>query len=689
MLDTRAIAGVEVHGDDFGALSENHWLSAVDDMPDCQDMSMSAISEPGSAQHDTVLPASAGVLEGLEDASSFWPFATSWQWTHEDLYLQADAPVQPTATPGPAAFEYNQAQVLPAIGHEESGEYHIPPLSDVVEEMIKFASSMDAWLQPDLSIRWHTFSEQLSQHITIVYPTEEIEEPKSLLKALVKQYFSHFHPLWSLLPNNNASAADFHPLLYLTLTSIGALYSGSNTATTYGSLVHDRVRTTLIHYAHRHGRSEAEALDLGRAMLLAQVTALYYEQHGGFSAAQRLAATLYEHAHRMRLFTLKRSNRHSGQAPENTICGVDASFVEGRKMLAFGMLRVETFMSILFNRKPLISSEEIDLPLPQRYEPSEAAAQPESDMFQGHVPCGGLLFSDLVRVTLDDGELIPGLRPFDAEILLFGLQHEVWRFSHDPDIFMRLTGVHVPASSCSTTTATQAELVQIDHLDRTSRKMRSLVSEHKRIVTALLRWKQAMTLSQLSDGRRNYRSTYLSSLILHDLSLLRLSAPLDAIQQTAYRLHEPPTPDPGLVADIFDWASTDQAVYAIKHAQSIWHMLSRETSRPQSQQAKYNILALIALHHAAVVVWAVAGTNAQTETRFVGADEDETRGLPLRREQTYALMIRFAELYPPITSTWGMQSSFSKMVTKLASNLFPSMDTEPNRSLQDRDLLML
>lgn len=615
------------------------------------------------------------------NSPNFWSFSTAWQWAHEGLYLQGGdenfsegvtgamsiqpgvglLPPTPRMT-GPVLLPESPLDVIqqqvPGIANDNVA----PSLKAIVRAMVDFAA--DAPMSSDHAASfpqiWQNYSRQLSDLITPAnYPRQgDIH----LLESLINEYFDNFHPLWPLVPRDSRLQTSIHPLLYLTLTSIGALYAGTNAAASYGSEMHQRLRKILTHRSTRRDTLESHALDVGRAMLLAQVTALYFEQHDGFSAAQRLGATLNAHAHRMRLFTVRRHVDHT------TIGCRSLSIVEGRKMLAYGMLRAETFMSVLFNQKPLIASEEINIPLPLDQRFLEMASAHSSCLWPA--PAGGLLFSDLVRLMLEPEESLPSLRPVECELLLFGLQHEVWRFSHDHEVFERLTCTS--ASSSSSTGACRISNTENlhDYLDLTTqRKMGALENDHARVMASLRRWRQLLAKCQLDYSPEQNRATFLSGLVLYELSLLRLSAPLEAIQQTAYQFQDLPTSDEQVIAQIQRWSRSDSAIRALQSAQEIWVMLHQETSRSANRQTKYNILALIALTHAAAVVWALAGLEALTHEFFTS--DNGPGHVRLQKSNNKNLMLLFADLYPKITSSWGIQSSFSKVVRNLADFPFP------------------
>ncbi len=645
-------------------------------------------------------------------ADSFWPFSTSWQWTHEDLYLQAAnsdslfipdheqptswntpetyaAPSNPQKNPAgedvaglvsgvnseQLSISDTRSNASGLGGASQNTISHTQGISDLVGGMVSLASAKDyraTWLE---DTGWPHLSSQLGRRLGNIGNTVTEIHDADALGHFIDQYFHHFHSLWPLVTNGRDTHSEWHPLLYLTLTSIGALYCGQTAATHYGSSMHKRLRTALMHWNPSGNHKGKGALDIGRAMLLTQVAALYFEQEGAFSAAQQLGAALYAHAHRMRLFNLKDTGT-SGTSLQLSGRTLDAA--EAQRMLAFGILREEVFVSVLLNRRPMLSYEEMSLPLPLTgYASDQTVSQTQCYDAETDLPCRSMLFSDLVRIALDEHEALPALRPTDLELLLFGLQQDVWRFSHDDALFQRL--INRPRPQMKADKLGVADLIveashPVDLLDHPTRKMHNTCQAYYQTVMALDKWKQAMKQSQMSHPVDRSRSPYLSAHILFELSFLRLLAPIEAIQQAAYQLNDSLPPDSVLLDQITRWTGTSEAAEAIKHAESIWLLMHTETSRIPEKQARYNILALIALHQAAAVVWSVMGTDKHTSHSFIGHRYTSTGSVDsyiFKSSNTQTVMLEFAKLYPKITSTWGVTSSFSKTVQKLADHPFP------------------
>ncbi len=118
---------------------------------------------------------------------------------------------------------------------------------------------------------------------------------------------------------------------------------------------------------------------------------------------------------------------------------------EIRKRPAFGILRTEVFVSLLLGTRPLLSFEGVNLYTPASNvlwngsQGENSLSQELSDHAISAQEKQGYLFSDLLRVALEQDEQLPNLRSEELELLLFGLQHYFWRFSHDPQLASRLS----------------------------------------------------------------------------------------------------------------------------------------------------------------------------------------------------------------------------------------------------------
>ncbi|KEQ90582.1 hypothetical protein AUEXF2481DRAFT_535555 [Aureobasidium subglaciale EXF-2481] len=640
----------------------------------------------------------------LESVPELWPPTINWPWAHEQLYLRDGPDYGPYGVADLDGLQLSvdsmASQHVDMIGAGNATEQGsggntidesllaISPISmtptrvidSIVREAVEVARDNSRWAE-----FWNSASNQISVAFNIS-AAPEVPQGVNVLEHFSNIYLEQFQPLWPLLWQPGLELDKLHPLLLLTITSIGALYSGV-TSSRYGSLLHEKMREVLLVSPPRTDQTDQENLDLGRAMLLTQVAAIYFEQQHAFSAAQRLGALLNAHAQKMRLFSYR--SRRGMPTPldltqANNVSAIQWHkqwvFAEGCKRLAYGVVRGEVFMSVLLDSKPLASYEEVDLELPYSdtlwTTKRQFAREYISAVGREHSLCRGMIFSDLVRVALDPNEVLPLLQPLEHELLLYGLQYSVWRFSHDPSMFKRLTGHDATKESAPTTSDFESagldhdHLVDRDHLDYSTRKMRDLLRERQNVICALRKWKDMVASSQMSNQYGHNRTTYLSGLMLFHLSFLRLHAPVGLIQEVVYHNGSPSEAVKVSIQTIADWSRTNEALVAIKHACSMWTLIEKETSRKALPQARYTILTVIAVYQAATVIWAMAGacdTSRHSLNMMGSSKQIDKDKVELSKSNISNLMQSFAELFPDMTSTWGTQSSFSKMVLELAT----------------------
>ncbi|KAI5205111.1 hypothetical protein E4T39_03147 [Aureobasidium subglaciale] len=415
----------------------------------------------------------------FETIPELWPPTVNWPWAHEQLYLRDGPDYGPydaadldgLQLPVDSMAPQHVNTIIGAGNLTEQGTSdnmidasllaisQLPTtparvVESIVREAVEVARDTSRW-----AAFWNSASDQVSVAFNLS-AAPEVPQGMNVLEHFSNIYLEQFQPLWPLLWQPGLELDKLHPLLLLTITSIGALYSGA-ISSRYGSLLHEKMREILLVSPPQTDQTDQENLDLGRAMLLTQVAAIYFEQQHAFSAAQRLGALLNAHAQKMRLFSYR--SRRGIPTPldltkANNVSAIQWHkqwvFAEGCKRLAYGIVRGEVFMSVLLDSKPLASYEEVDLELPYSdtlwTTKRQFAREYISAVSREHSLCRGIIFSDLVRVALDPNEVLPLLQPLEHELLLYGLQYSVWRFSHDPSMFKRLTGHDATKESAPT-----------------------------------------------------------------------------------------------------------------------------------------------------------------------------------------------------------------------------------------------
>ncbi|RFU24950.1 hypothetical protein B7463_g11388, partial [Scytalidium lignicola] len=436
--------------------------------------------------HDSVAPASHDDVTppSMDIAPIDELLATSWPWLHEELFIQdtisfyahlgknllnTDELTPSSINPVLSSINNNiyhltqsrqlsrfeketveaarLSQKQAALFHRSNGslgqstplepEYpknNTSTLSarlELVNELVTHALKPDTEFSSSQSHRgyWRASSLKLFE----VFSWTEFAVPDHnvpILYKFVDLFTEYFHPLWPLLPSYSFDPDVLHPILYLTLTSIGAMY-GDTIYHQYGAMMHESIRKHIIAPPANHNLNE-DSLWLGQSRVLTQVAALYFGQKMAFSHAQRLGGILVSQGRRMKLFNHSKTKfmlAHSRETSNRGTPGEILSRVivlEARKRLAFAILRAEVYTSFLLNTRPLVSADEIDIELPcsdDIWTGEEEDGDTLLKVFQqDDTPGRNLLFSDIVRDAMDQNDTPLLLGPTGQELTLFGLQ---------------------------------------------------------------------------------------------------------------------------------------------------------------------------------------------------------------------------------------------------------------------------
>jgi hypothetical protein len=493
-----------------------------------------------------------------------------------------------------------------------------------------------------------------------------------------------------------------HPLLYLTLTSIGAMYGGIQSAH-FGTLMHCRLRQSLTTGLDFGEFFDEDLVWLGQARLLTQVAALYFGQSQAFSYAQHLGGILVAQARRMNLFKALRCRTDDSVSASQRPISERLTrwlYLEARRRLAFGILRAETYTSVLLGTRPLVSPEEIDLELPYADSIWRGAPLPP-EIFLAMVERDRASrlkqrFSDVVRIAFERDEAPSALDPLGHELLLFGLQQSVWRFSHDHDIFLRLTGnmesssqlgydgldtvaVSLQISNHSISAMPAGQSVELppssipeDHLRGSPKRMNGLQTDLDGLIVALQRWKESLRFIRNAISLQQHRNSVLSSLLLYHLSYVRLQAPIEDMHHVSYRIADKRPVEKQIIDDMCEWANSRRAIITVQHACIIWSLINREVRRPEGARAQFNFLAFTGLHHAAVALWTFMGAHNGLESQgawFIEPLVDSEPKIAVNRSHSRAILVLFSQVFNLVGP--GRWSSFGAAALKLSDCPFP------------------
>lgn len=379
--------------------------------------------------------------------------------------------------------------------------------------------------------------------------------------------------------------------------------------------------------------------------------------------------------------------------------GSEWKHAETRKRLAFGILRADVFTSVLLNTAPLLSFEEMNLTLPCSEDlwhnrhglPLSALsimAGTESRQRAHHI------ISDTVRILLDQSEKLPEMGIGGYELSLFCLQSPVWKFSHDPEVFTRLTGKPWNVTHTHDTSAAPKDLTlssqpspmrpslpsthfdtstgsSRDALGQIHRVMRSLCNDRERVTHALQDWYNGFTTLRQTPASLDHRDSLMSSLLLWHTLNLQLEAPLQHLHDISYRTTEQRTIDRGVVNLVQKWAQSDNAVAAARRSCTICGTISDELKRASENRACFNFLAFSSLHHVGVILWTVtqATEDIQRASEFAVDEGQSIFRAKLAHRDVTGLLQLCANLLRSLSPLGG--ASFGLVAERLTICAFP------------------
>jgi hypothetical protein len=154
--------------------------------------------------------------------------------------------------------------------------------------------------------------------------------------------------------------------------------------------------------------------------------------------------------------------------------------------------------------------------------------------------------------------------------------------------------------------------------------------------------------------------------MLYHLSRLRLSAPLEWLHHISYRAAEPGTVDWHTHRKTQGWTQSSFAPQAAQQAWDVKWLIESELRRPEAERAHFNFLAFCSLHHAAVVLWTVAGSE---ETGVPNSAEGK---LTIPRAEIEKFLADCPKLFSRLSCLGG--NSFEVAAHRLAAHRFPTVE---------------
>jgi hypothetical protein len=588
----------------------------------------------------------------------------------------------------------------------------------IINELVDFASRYKeprSGAIPNHSAFWGSMSEKVREAFEI---QESSSSTVPILDQFVHLFLEYFDPLWPLFSPQNLDTHQLHPLLYLVLTTIGAMYSDQKSSN-YGNMMHGSVRACLVSPLELDN-PESDLMWLAQARVSTQMAALYFGQPKAFSYAQHLGALLAAQVRRMDLFSdaytkCNMAEFHNPRASDQDRLAIWLR-LEARRRLAFAIFRAESYTSILLHARPMVYLGEIDLAFPscetvwrsEKLPPRLCLQLIESDKTPGR----DLRASDIYRIALEKDEALPPLDPIGHDLLALGLLWPVWEFTRDQDLFLGQTddeprastapptdggSTHTPSGIPSpglsgleegtsrsqqhrilltTRMLATPTLSEVERLESAPRQMSDFSAGYGRLLCAWQKWESCVPWVKSLVRTDFDRSGLMSSLLFYHLAFVYLSCPISCLHQIQYGLADNRPLDSGQLQLAYRWANSSRARLAAERAISICSLIGKQNPPRKRTDVKFNLLAYIALHRAIVLLWAFAGANdsvnsgESTGAQFtlqIGASPE----IPINRSNSANMISYLVRLYDTISP--GRWTPFAEAARPLANTPFPQL----------------
>ncbi|CRG86621.1 hypothetical protein PISL3812_03631 [Talaromyces islandicus] len=443
-----------------------------------------------------------------------------------------------------------------------------------------------------------------------------------VLHTFLSSFFENFSVLWPITWHQGADHDTVEPLLYLTMTAIGAMHTDSPNAAAYGLALHQELCAVLPNACLLCPDEEIKLEIIFEALLLSETMALYRGDSEACGFVQQARTVLLSHARRLGLFHELPAQESSDWAMEVCHNQTEKKLqqwirMERRRRMAFGFFRCEVFSGLLFNTSPLIGSEDLCLRIPCDHETWMYVGPEwrEKLLLVAEEAISYPLYSDLMRAATEcENTQLPPLNASAHELVLYGLQIPLLASLHSSG------NLYQDMSDFGSTDVTDPSILFSGF--QTSRFASGIALP--KILSLIDRWRA--THDRLQSANRPDGKTpsggSLSPQLLYHMGYIRSNADLMALQSVAsYNSNKEESSismgdfsqDQLVLQQVRLWVTTNSAKVALSHACQIWALAEKHLARSESKHAsslKYdqdiNIVSMISLYYAAIVIWVMA-----------------------------------------------------------------------------------
>ncbi|RHZ50381.1 uncharacterized protein CDV56_103912 [Aspergillus thermomutatus] len=564
----------------------------------------------------------------------------------------------------------------------------------------------------------------LSQVVETCFDLSSVAHDRQthLLHGFITSFFENFHDLWPISWRQGFDYDSVEPFLYLAMTSIGAMYSGSSHAAAYGMAVYQELRPILLNACLTCPETPVKTEEIFEAILLTEIMSLYLGRFQESKYIREASTLLVSYAQRIKLFSELPDQRglvghcDGNQSEESLFRWIR---MERRRRLAFAFLQCETYSSILFHTRPLVSHRDFDLKIPCSQELWTYVGPDwrEKMLTASQAANSHTLYADLVH-TATDGTFgnSAALDATSSELILCGLQMLLREVSeqnshsimHSTLAFQMMNPQHHSAFLFAADGMAQQHLsprswTSIPYSDQSSSSSASshfvssqniYPADYQQACQSLNNWR---TIQEVLDLISPPHTTRPAPWLLYHIGCINLHADINALQTLFGCSGESRNQAETQTAEkkIMSWASSYAAKVALHHAYQIWQVVETNLQRNEINNASNSnhnrhILPIISLYYAGMIMRAMADLYPEGEAEIWSPENPGagSAGFCLPRGNIYVILKNIGAIAPKMSPMWEPVSalilkiqilSLSPMPTPWESNPGVDIYQQPDR----------
>ena len=510
--------------------------------------------------------------------------------------------------------------------------------------------------QGDRSLLWATMAHKIARGYGLAGLAPA---GMHVFNFFLNQFFKVYYPICPLLLELDFAPQDLPNHLYLTAIAIGAGYTGEGAAHFHRRLL-AVLRVTLIRITFEREINEEALVPLCQSLVYIQSAILHFGHTQAFGFLPQLAALTATLARKVGLFSepILETQQPTTSLRYGKQRATSRQF-EVRRQLAFTIVKLDAFVSLVSDVRPSVFYDEINLRPPissgewLKCAPGQVPSM--NNVFVDHSPHP---YRNLVSIGLDDDEEYPDdVTSSELEAVVYGFQPAVWQSSYArhsalrPPFDLSLQELDLGAGAAS-----PSERSDLPFRGSDNSWMRHLHVGHDRLVSGVKKWQVALRESMRSEEGSKNRDSLLSARLLCNISLMKLASDLPSMHMVALHCIRGADPPAEGLGAVWKWANSKVAPIAVDYACSTWSLVATELSQTEKTEVHFNILSQVALFNAAVIIWTYAGTQAVSSRNLLGslfrsAAAGDGR-LMICRGNNGSLMESFADLVKGVTPQW-------------------------------------